>query len=821
MAYPAVLPALAICAGVAVGVFLPVPDSLVFLLLLVSFALAVLAFANQRDWAVVLSVTLGFAAAGSLLGRQADEKALHTPLGKFFEECVTKSHGQEVFALLEGRLRRDAAPGPAGVGLSVLVDRIEVNGSAGPTAGGVLVTVRGELSGNHLADWRAGRRVRLPATLRRPTRYLNPGVRDAERALARRGATLVGSVKSATLVEITSPGGLMAEGAAAGRLAARRAIDGGVGHWSARSAAVVAAILIGDRTGLDDEVERRLQEAGTYHVIAISGGNIAILAGLTLALLRLLRVTTRWASFATIVFLAAYAGFVGGGSSVDRATLMALAYLGARLGDHHASPINAAAVAGAVILSAMPLAIVDSGFALTFGATLGILLGTKPFVERVSHRRWIRAPMILLAASICAEGALLPVSAVVFSRVTFAGLVLNFVAIPLMTLVQVAGLATIGLSTLGPFVATLPGYAAHLAVSGLVDSARLVDLLPWLARRVPPPAPTVVIAYYVSVAGWFFARRRADAGATRCVRWRIMRRAAGATAIVAGVCIVAGPPIVPWRGRAPRLHVTFLDVGQGDATFVRFPDGRTLLVDTGGVADGRFDLGGRVVAPALWALGLRRLDYLAITHGHPDHVGAGRAVVRDFRPGEVWEGTPVPPHEPVRVLRENADAARAAWRRLQTGDRVSFGGADLLVWHPPPPDWERQRVRDDDSLVIEVVFGQVSVLLTGDIGSQVERELAPHLAASRMRILKVPHHGSGTSSSADFLRAIRPAVVVISAGRGNPYGHPVPSVVRRYRDSGAAIFRTDEDGAVSLDTDGRSVSIRAFTGRRLAPIPRP
>ena len=285
----------------------------------------------------------------------------------------------------------------------------------------------------------------MPATLRRPTRYLDPGVRDDERTLAWRDTTLVGSVKSAALIEITSVGGFLAESAAAARLGARRAIEAGVGHWSARSAAVVAAILIGDRAGLDDEVERRLQEAGTYHVIAISGGNIAILAGLFLASLRMLRVTTLWASVLTIVLLSAYAYFVGGGSSVNRATIMALAYLGARLGDHHTSPINAAAFAGTVILCATPLAITDAGLILTFGATLGILLGTKPLLESIGDVRWLRAPLLLLAASICAEVVLLPVSAVVFSRVTFAGLVLNFAAIPLMTIVQVAGLATVGL----------------------------------------------------------------------------------------------------------------------------------------------------------------------------------------------------------------------------------------------------------------------------------------------------------------------------------------------------------------------------------------
>jgi competence protein ComEC len=818
VAYPAVLPALAICAGVVVGVFRPVPNPLPLFVLVMSWAAALLAFVRRRDRVVALAVTLGFMAAGCLLGGRASADALRTPLGEFFLECTASSRQPELFALLEGRLRRDAAPGPAGISLSVSVDRIEANGSRRMTAGGVLATVRGTLGGDRMTEWRAGRRVRFPATLRRPARYLDPGVPDGERMLAWRDTTLVGSVKSATLIEVTSTGGMVAETAAAARLAARRAIDAGVGRWSARSAAVVAAILIGDRAGLDDEVERRLQEAGTYHVIAISGGNIAILAGLLLGLLRLCRIAARPAGLLAIVFLSGYAYLVGGGSSVDRATLMAMAYLGARLWDHQTPPVNAAAVAGAAILCVTPLAIVDAGFALTFGATAGILLGTRPLLDAIGHARWIRAPLLLLAASICAEAMLLPVSAVVFSRVTFAGLVLNFAAIPLMTLVQIAAMVTVGLSALGSRVIVMPGYIAHLAVRGLVDSARLIDVLPWLVRRVPSPAPAVVVAYYVGIVVWYFARTRAGCGSGRVSVWRTARTVAGATTVVAGVCIVAGQPAARPGARVSSLQVTFLDVGQGDAALVRFPNGRTLLVDSGGVAGGNFDIGTRVVVPALWALGLRHLDYLAITHGDPDHLGGAPAVLRDLRPRELWEGTPVPPHEPMKLLRQGADAAGAAWRTLQAGDRVAFGGAALSVWHPPPPDWERQRVRDDDSLVLEVVFRQVSVLLTGDIGLEVERNLAPRLAASPVRILKVPHHGSGTSSSAAFLRAARPTVAVISAGRGNPYGHPVASVVQRYRDAGAAIFRTDEDGAITLETDGRTVWIRTFTGRGSATI---
>ena len=266
---------------------------------------------------------------------------------------------------------------------------------------------------------------------------------------------------------------------------------------------------------------------------------------------------------------------------------------------------------------------------------------------------------------------------------------------------------------------------------------------------------------------------------------------------------------------AAPLRVTFIDVGQGDAAIVQFPNGRTLSVDAGGIAATSFDIGSRVVSPTYWALGVRRLDYMSITHGDPDHIGGAASVFRDFKPAEIWEGVPVPQHEPTKRLRALADSAAVSWRTLQSGDRMQIGSVSILVHHPPPPDWERQRVRNDDSEVLEIRYGGVSFVFTGDIGRETEQSIAASFEQAPIRILKVPHHGSATSSSIEFLRALHPDIAVISDGRGNPFGHPVPLVVDRYRSIGAAIYRTDLDGAVTVETDGKTVRVHTFTNRRL------
>ena len=175
----------------------------------------------------------------------------------------------------------------------------------------------------------------------------------------------------------------------------------------------------------------------------------------------------------------------------------------------------------------------------------------------------------------------------------------------------------------------------------------------------------------------------------------------------------------------------FLDVGQGDATLVQIPDGRAMLVDAGGIAGSGFDIGERVLAPALRAFGVRTLDTLVLTHGDPDHIGGAPSALRRFGPGVLWEGVPVPPHVKLRELETGAVEAGAVLRTVQAGDRERDGPMEIRVLHPPLPGWERQRVRNEDSVVLELRMGAVSIVLPGDIGAEGERAIVPSLALGR------------------------------------------------------------------------------------------
>jgi competence protein ComEC len=809
------IPAIGLLAGSAVGFLIHKPPVWIGLPLLIVLAFAAIWAERRAPAQVFVSlICTGFFAGGAMLSADAWHEAWRPTLRIAFEKLsqhertlapapIGRVENDGAFAIVSGLLRADAARSSAGVALAIDVDSIETRaGAAEIVAGGVQATVVGALTANSADSWRAGRRVRLPIQLRRPSRYLDPGVPDFEQALARRGTTLVGTVKSGALVEVVARGNFIDESAARFRAVCRRSILTAVGRWDERSAAIVAAIVIGDRAGLDEELQRRLQEAGTYHVIAISGGNIAVLAGLLLAAFRVAGMLGRGATLAAIGMLVAYERIVGGGASVDRATCMAVVYFAARAVDQRSPPLNVLALATASLVVARPLSVVDPGFALTVGATFSILL-TIPLVQSLNLPSGIGWLIGLLASSVATEVALLPIGALFFARVTFAGLGLNFVAIPLMAVVQLAGMALVPVALVSTAAASVAGYIAHLAASGLIRSADLAQLVPVLTFRVAPPSAWSLTLYYLAVLGVCLCRRR--------TRWR---RIGSITAVLAALWIIAEPWAFAARRGDGLLHATFLDVGQGDSVFLRFPHGTTLLVDAGGLAArSSFDIGDRVVAPVIRTAGTARLDFMALTHGDPDHIGGASAILREFRAKEVWEGIPVPPFEPLQLLREQARSIGSRWSNLAAGDRFHIDGVDVLVVHPDLPDWERQRVRNDDSLVFDLRWRDVSLLLTGDIGRSVERARLSNIAPAPMRIVKIPHHGSLTSSSIEFVRALAPTIAVVSAGRGNHFGHPVPEVLQRYEEVGAQIFRTDRDGAVTVDTDGKSLHVQSFNGR--------
>jgi competence protein ComEC len=291
--------------------------------------------------------------------------------------------------------------------------------------------------------------------------------------------------------------------------------------------------------------------------------------------------------------------------------------------------------------------------------------------------------------------------------------------------------------------------------------------------------------------------------------------------VLAGLAIYTGfkPSLSVTPGGQGIVKLTVFDVGQGEASLLQFPDGATLMIDAAGIPFGAgFDIGGRVLAPALWAQGIRSLDVLMLTHGDPDHIGGADALVNDFRPRSIWQGIPVPRSQSLRAVLARAQVNGALIEERRSGEHFDMSGAQLHILHPGAPDWERQRVRNNDSIVLEVLYGDIAILMTGDIEAEVERGLS-NVTFAPIRILKVAHHGSRTSSTPEFLDYWRPQLAIISCGRGNRFGHPAPEVIERLVSIGATVLRTDHDGQIRIATDGREVRISTMTSRAAIPLP--
>jgi competence protein ComEC len=793
-----------LATGAWTGLQLPLSQYFAAVALIVLLAATVTGFVRDDAPAVLCRALAGCAIASWALASSGEREARATPLAQAAGSLASPVH-------IEGTLLADAVPDGDSVRLKVDVSRLA---RARAPAGDASLNVTGAIALREWPAWRAGRQIALPASVRAPARYLDAGVDDDRRALARRGLVLVGSVKSGALVNVVSRGSWLEERAADLRAFVRAEIARYVGGRDPVAGAVATAILIGDRTGLSAELEDRLQRAGTYHVIAISGGNIAIFAATLVGLARLLRVSPRITNVLIIAILWGYAALVGGGASVARATAMASAFLLLRVCDLRAAPLAALATASAALLAADPMLIADPGYLLTVGATAAIIGLTPRLMSWTGWPRGLHAAAAVALASVATELVLLPISAALFGRVTFAGPLLNLCAVPAMALVQQAGLAVVATAGWSSALASIAGAVTTIGAELLVGSGAVVDWMPAVARRVPAPSWWVTIAYFAGLTLALGARRLAA-----CPRhWRVTGRRAGVGVTTAMACWVVWHPgtwRAPWHGDG-RLHIVSIDVGQGDATLIELPDRSTVLVDAGGLSiDARYDIGARVVAPAMWARGIGWLDALLLTHGDPDHIGGATSVIDIFAPRLIWDGIVVPSHAPMNALRERARRAGLTWQELRASQRWEQAGVSFQVWNPPEPDWERRKVRNDDSVVLELGYGDVSVVLPGDVSREVERGLADRIGPAPLRVLKAPHHGSASSSSDHFIHALAPRIALVSCGRDNRFGHPAPAVLARYAARRVQVFRTDRDGEIEFSTDGRSIEVVTFSGRHL------
>ena len=642
----------------------------------------------------------------------------------------------------------------------------------------VRLTVRGVLPDVELGD-----RLVAPVTLRTPRNFATPGTFDVVGHLARRGIHATAFVWRSDDVRVLGRG---APGVRRALERWRRTVTARIAeHVPGRRGAVLQALIVGERGGVDDELRGAFAHAGMAHVLAISGLHVAIVAWGAVAAARALLARSAWlvlrvdvsalGQVGALVPVAVYCVLGGLAVSALRAGLMvAIGSLALLLG-RRAAVDQRLAMAALVLACAWPGVVHETSFQLSFAAVLGIWLGWRRWGPSRHRPSRVRAALLVSTAAALATA---PLGALHFGTVSLVGPLVNPVAVPLF------GTLPVAFGLLGAVAAPVPSLSALLlqaAGMSLVPGLALVEGLarvPGLSIAVPAPSPLELGLLYGLLA----------ASVLRPSRLRT-----AAILILAGALVLDVGWWVRERWAPGRLRVSFLDVGQGDAAVAELPDGRVLVIDAGGFPGSRFDLGRAVVGPFLRSRKIRRVDALVMSHAHPDHFAGMAFLIRHFHPRALWWSGVPGSGEAWGGLWEAVAAAGVETRVLARGRQPAGFDETLEVLHPPTR-WPGATV-NDASLVVRLAHAGRSVLFTGDVERRGELAMlgVPNLEAT---VVKVPHHGSRTSSAAAWVRAVRPVLATVSVGLDNRYGHPHADVEARYRRYGACFLRTDQCGTI-------------------------
>jgi competence protein ComEC len=408
-----------------------------------------------------------------------------------------------------------------------------------------------------------------------------------------------------------------------------------------------------------------------------------------------------------------------------------------------------------------------------------------------------------------------------FHRIPLPALPVNLICLPMLMVLAPLGMLAFLLSLVSPWLAMLPMTAVaamlHFAEWFAAKMAQLhISQIFFGSLRTPAPeTPAIIIAVALMALAIFLAGRKQ-------LRVQIMSLAALAGLVAASIWPV------PMHRTPEMLEVSVIDVGQGDSILVVTPDGHTLLIDAGGPIGGpfarsasdasaAFDIGEEVVSPYLWQRQVRRLDVVAVTHPHSDHMGGMPAVMRNFRPRELWLGSALDAPEEHELLATAAELGIPV-KHFSAGDKIQFGATPIRVLWPSADfelkDRSTERRGNNDSLVLELTDGASRALLEGDAEAPSETAMVASGLLQPVTLLKVAHHGSKTSSTDAFLNAVHPADAVISAGRENPFGHPRREVVNSLEVRGINVYRTDKMGAVTVLMDAvGNASIKTFVAK--------
>jgi competence protein ComEC len=796
---------LALIAGIMIGEHIPLIISLIAVGALLLFSLLL-----YRRWITVAQLLA--LAALIALGACLIHLKLHPTIPSHHISKIPDR--QKV--VLTGTVYRPPLREEGKTVAYLMAEEISQGDIITPSTGRVRITIR-----DPVVPVRYGYQVRLNTKIYHPRNFHNPGSFDYEGYLRRKGVLVTGYVRNGEQIEIVSTerGNFLLRWFDRWREGIEGFLDK---NTSPPGKGLLKALLIGERGEISSEVRETFIAAGAVHILAISGLHLGIIVTLIFfaikGILRLSeRVLLRYdirkiAALATFPPLLAYILITGFPISTIRAGIMASCFLAAILINRHRNTLNTLAFAAFIILLASPTSLWDPSFQLSFASVLGIIILTPPLYRFLFPQdpltlltpqkggRLKRGIALSFIASFTAIVVTSPIVAFHFHRVSTMGLVSNAIIIPIVGL----GVLPLGLLSL-PLIPFLPSggailvQAAAVLAHGGIRVMELIASLPFAASYLPGPTVLEMVLIYTFIASLLWIKRPR------------LKKAA-----LALIVVLALFDLSYWglRGYATNeLRATFLDVGQGDCALVEFPRGKRMLFDGGGLY-GDFDVGENVVAPFLWKRRILKVDYLALSHPGTDHYKGLTFIARHFGPREFWhngmKSKAATYEELLNVIRDKG----ITMVKVEDGFIRSIKGAWVEAIHPAEgwfPGGERKKGwANNNSLVLKIVFGDHNLLFTGDIEKEAESRLLRDGKKLGAQVLKVPHHGSKTSSTYHFVKEVSPQYAVFSLGYKNIFHFPSKRVVSRYEELGCQILRTNLDGAITVTSDGKELRVKTY-----------
>lgn len=595
-------------------------------------------------------------------------------------------------------------------------------------------------------------------------------------------------------------------------------------------AGIFEAMLLGEKSNLEDEVKIRYQMAGIIHILAISGLHISVMGIGFFDLLKKAGLGNVSAGMLALTVLLQYGILTGESVSAMRAVCMFLLAVGAKIAGRTYDLLTALAVSAVLLLLDAPANLYNSGFWLSFGAVAGLGVVSPLLTGYITtENRLAGAVMKTLVSSMAVQMTTLPVMLRIYGEISLAGFFLNLLVLPTVSAVLVSGIAAVAIgmvSVNAAFYVVLPGRALLFLYEKLCELAAEIPFCTWIAGS---PKLWQCACYYVLLSGgigilwkcqkadkWKGASRKAGENSESMneekhpVTGKIYLRKYQLLSGFSGVIVLVGLGILIYRPSG-NLQITCLDIGQGDCISVQLPQGQHFLIDGG--SSNKKNIARYQLLPYLKNQGIAVIDAILISHTDNDHISGVLELFEYMRENltSVEVKNLILPEwgQPDKTYLQLVDKAQAAGVNVQKGrkgERIQLGKASICFLSPE--SGAAGTDTNEDGMVMELAYADFKGLFVGDIGAETEKKLLPEL--EDVDFLKVGHHGSRYSSCQEFLDVVKPELAVISCSATNTYGHPSRETIERLEDAGAKIWYTMKGGAVTVTTDGRKVMTDTF-----------